>query len=173
MRDVDLALTSSEDDLTIVASRGLAGIDGCVSTAVGVALGGAQPAYALVGDLTFLHDTNALLVGPHEPTPDLTVVVTNDDGGGIFTLLEPGEPQRAAEFERVFGTPTGTDLVALCAAHGVAHTLAASGDDLARAVAIRPSGLRVVEVRTSRARHREASARLRALAAEALSGEGA
>ena len=85
-----------------------------------------RPAYALVGDLTFLHDANALLVGPHEPTPDLTVVVTNDDGGGIFTLLEPGEPQRAAEFERVFGTPTGTDLAALCAAHGVAHTLEAA-----------------------------------------------
>ena len=68
VRDVDLALTSSGDDLTIVASRGLAGIDGCVSTAVGVALAGAGPAYASMGDLTFLHDANGLLVGPHEPT---------------------------------------------------------------------------------------------------------
>jgi 2-succinyl-5-enolpyruvyl-6-hydroxy-3-cyclohexene-1-carboxylate synthase len=172
VRDVDLALTSTEDDLTIVASRGLAGIDGCVSTAVGVALGGARPAYALVGDLTFLHDANALLMGPLEPTPDLTVVVTNDDGGGIFTLLEPGEPQRAADFERVFGTPTGTDLAMLCAAHGVAHTPASSADDLAKAVAVRPGGLRVVEVRTARAGHREANARLRQLAAAALSEEG-
>ncbi|TPG14779.1 2-succinyl-5-enolpyruvyl-6-hydroxy-3-cyclohexene-1-carboxylic-acid synthase [Pedococcus bigeumensis] len=173
VRDVDLALNSSGDDLTIVASRGLAGIDGCVSTAVGVALGGAQPAYALVGDLTFLHDANALLVGPDEPVPDLTVVVTNDDGGGIFTLLEPGEPRRAADFERVFGTPTGTNLNALCAAHGVAHTLAASADDLARAVAARRRGLHVVEVRTARGGHREANERLRELAAAALAGEGA
>ena len=79
----------------------------------------AAPVYALLGDLTFLHDANGLLIGPHEPQPDLTVVVVNDDGGGIFTLLEPGEPERAADFERVFGTPTGTDLAALCAAHGV------------------------------------------------------
>ena len=102
----------------VVASRGLAGIDGCVSTAAGLALAGDRPAYALMGDLTFLHDANGLLIGPHEPQPDLTVVVTNDDGGGIFTLLEPGEPERAADFERVFGTPTGTDLAALCARTG-------------------------------------------------------
>jgi 2-succinyl-5-enolpyruvyl-6-hydroxy-3-cyclohexene-1-carboxylate synthase len=172
VRDVDLALTSSGDDLTIVASRGLAGIDGCVATAMGVALAGAQPAYALVGDLTFLHDVNALLIGPHEQTPDLTVVVTNDDGGGIFTLLEPGEPQRGADFERVFGTPTGTDLAQLCGAHGVAHTLVAGADDLAKAVATRPGGLRVVEVRTSRDNHRVANERLRELAAAALAGEG-
>ena len=94
----------------MVASRGLAGIDGCVSTAPGIALAApdGSATYALMGDLTFLHDQGGLLIGPHEPRPDLTVVVPNDDGGGIFTLLEPGEPERAATFERIFGTPTGT-----------------------------------------------------------------
>ena len=93
-RDVDLSASRSEP-LRVVASRGLAGIDGCVSTASGVALADQAPTYALMGDLTFLHDANGLLVGPLERRPDLTVVVTNDDGGGIFTLLEPGEPGRA------------------------------------------------------------------------------
>ena len=107
VRDLDLA-GDRADAPAVVANRGLAGIDGCVSTAAGVALSSSAPVYALLGDLTFLHDANGLLIGPHEPQPDLTVVVVNDDGGGIFTLLEPGEPERAADFERVFGTPTGT-----------------------------------------------------------------
>jgi 2-succinyl-5-enolpyruvyl-6-hydroxy-3-cyclohexene-1-carboxylate synthase len=168
VRDLDLATHPAGDRPAVVASRGLAGIDGCVSTAVGLALAGGGPSYALLGDLTFLHDANGLLIGPAEPRPDLTIVVANDDGGGIFTLLEPGEPARAADFERVFGTPTGTDLAALCAAHGVPHRVAATRDDLAAAVAERPRGLRVVEVRLDRSGHREAHARLRATAAEAL-----
>ena len=138
----------------MVASRGLAGIDGCVSTASGIALADPAPTYALMGDLTFLHDANGLLVGPLERRPDLTVVVTNDDGGGIFTLLEPGEPERAADFERLFGTPTGTDLAALCAAHHVRHQRIASRDELVAALADQPSGLTVLEVPVDRGSHR-------------------
>jgi 2-succinyl-5-enolpyruvyl-6-hydroxy-3-cyclohexene-1-carboxylate synthase len=178
-RDLDLAAgyppnasstTEATDatDVFVVASRGLAGIDGCVSTAVGLALAGDRPAYALMGDLTFLHDANGLLVGPHEPQPDLTLVVTNDDGGGIFTLLEPGEPERAADFERVFGTPTGTDLAALCAAHGVTHRLARTSDDLRDELTRRPAALRVVEVPVERSDHRAVHARLRQSARDAL-----
>ena len=167
VRDLDLA-GDRADAPAVVANRGLAGIDGCVSTAAGVALSSSAPVYALLGDLTFLHDANGLLIGPHEPQPDLTVVVVNDDGGGIFTLLEPGEPERAADFERVFGTPTGSDLAALCAAHGVRHVVAQTSEALAAAVAERPGGLRVVEVRVDRTGHREAHARLRTLAATAL-----
>ncbi|MGZ6744089.1 MAG: 2-succinyl-5-enolpyruvyl-6-hydroxy-3-cyclohexene-1-carboxylate synthase, partial [Nocardioides sp.] len=173
-RDLDLAAggpPSTDDnasDVFVVASRGLAGIDGCVSTAAGLALAGGRPAYALMGDLTFLHDTNGLLVGPHEPQPDLTVVVTNDDGGGIFTLLEPGEPERAADFERVFGTPTGTDLAALCAAHGVTHRLVRTDEDLRDELSRRPSGLKVVEVPVARSDHRAVHARLRQSARDAL-----
>ena len=103
-----------------------------------------------------------------EPRPDLTIVVVNDDGGGIFSTLEYGEPSRAADFERVFGTPTGTDLAALCAAHGVGHVLAGSADELAAEVGAAPQGLRVVEVRVDRATHRQAHADLRALAAATL-----
>jgi 2-succinyl-5-enolpyruvyl-6-hydroxy-3-cyclohexene-1-carboxylate synthase len=168
VRDVDLTAGRRTDPLTVVANRGLAGIDGCVSTAAGLALGGARPAYALMGDLTFLHDANGLLVGPYEQRPDLTFVVVNDDGGGIFTLLEPGEPARARDFERVFGTPTGTDLAALCAAHDVPHERVTTSADLVAAVARQPAGLRVVEVPVDRASHRDEHARLRGLARQAL-----
>ncbi|MFQ6172319.1 2-succinyl-5-enolpyruvyl-6-hydroxy-3-cyclohexene-1-carboxylic-acid synthase [Oryzobacter sp. R7] len=168
VRDLDLGVARSVAE-EVVANRGLAGIDGLVSTAVGVALARpGTPTYALLGDLTFLHDTNGLLLGPDEPRPDLTVVVVNDDGGGIFTTLEPGAPERSDGFERVFGTPTGTDLAALCAAHDVVHTRATTAEELATEVARVPSGLRVVEVVVDRATHRQAHADLRALAARAL-----
>lgn len=167
VRDLDLS-GDRTSRAAVVANRGLAGIDGCVSTAAGLALSTTVPTYALLGDLTFLHDANGMLVGPHEPQPDLTVVVPNDDGGGIFTLLEPGEPERAGDFERVFGTPTGTRLAALCAAHGVAHQKVESRDALVDAVAQRPHGLRVVEVEVDRAGHRAAHERLRRVASEAL-----
>jgi len=152
-----------------VASRGLGGIDGCVSTAIGISLAQPQlPAYALMGDLTFLHDSNGLLIGPHEPQPDLTLVVTNDDGGGIFTLLEPGEPSRTTDFERVFGTPTGASIADICRAHGVKHVLASTAADLGAAIGQPPDGLRVVEVRVDRSGHRDLHADLRAAAATAL-----
>jgi len=170
-RDIDLAMSPSarSSPLTIVASRGLAGIDGCVSTAVGLALAQpGQPAYALMGDLTFLHDSNGLIIGPDEPRPDLTIVVTNDDGGGIFTLLEPGEPSRAADYERVFGTPTGASIADICRAHGVGHTLATTAAELGSAVGQSTQGLRVVEVRIDRSGHLELHAGLRAAAVNAL-----
>jgi 2-succinyl-5-enolpyruvyl-6-hydroxy-3-cyclohexene-1-carboxylate synthase len=170
-RDVDLAMSPSARSapLTVVASRGLAGIDGCVSTVIGLALARPQrPTYALMGDLTFLHDSNGLLIGPHEPQPDVTIVVTNDDGGGIFTLLEPGEPSRATDFERVFGAPTGASVVDLCRAHRVRHTLALTRADLDAALRRLPSGLGVIEVRVERSGHRDLHAQLRAAAIRAL-----
>jgi 2-succinyl-5-enolpyruvyl-6-hydroxy-3-cyclohexene-1-carboxylate synthase len=170
-RDLDLAMSPSSRSapLTVVASRGLAGIDGCVSTAIGLALGQpGQPAYALMGDLTFLHDSNGLLIGPDEPQPDLTIVVTNDDGGGIFTLLEPGEPRRATDYERIFGTPTGASIADISRAHGVRHTLASTAAELGSVVRQCPEGLRVVEVRVDRSGHRDLHAGLRAAAANAL-----
>jgi len=112
-----------------------------------------------MGDLTFLHDSGGLLIGPEEPRPELTIVVANDDGGGIFSLLEQGAPQHAVAFERVFGTAHGTDLGALCAAHGVQHEIR-SVSDLGTALASRTAGLRVLEVRTHRTDLRAMHARL-------------
>ena len=170
-RDVDLAMSPflRSAPLTVVASRGLAGIDGCVSTAVGLALAQpGRPAYALMGDLTFLHDSNGLLIGQHEPQPDLTIVVSNDDVGGIFTLLEPGELNRATDYERVFGTPTGASIADICRAHGVNHTPASTAAELGAVVGQPPDGLRVVEVSVDRSGHRDLHSELRAAAANAL-----
>jgi 2-succinyl-5-enolpyruvyl-6-hydroxy-3-cyclohexene-1-carboxylate synthase len=166
VRDLHLA-ARPRTGVSPYGNRGVSGIDGTVSTAVGVALARPGPAYALMGDLTFLHDANGLVVGPGEPRPDLTVVVVNDDGGGIFTLLEQGAPEHAGAFERVFGTPHGVDLAALCAATGTGHVRVA---DLAGLVAElgRPEGVRVVEVRVDRSTHRELHARLGSAAAAAL-----
>jgi 2-succinyl-5-enolpyruvyl-6-hydroxy-3-cyclohexene-1-carboxylate synthase len=166
VRDLDLVGSAGP---AVVANRGLAGIDGCVSTACGLALATAGPTYALVGDLTFAHDAAALRIGPHEPRPDLTVVVVNDDGGGIFTLLEPGGPQHAATFERVFGTPLGLDLERLCAATGTTYQLIAVAEQLTDALAEPPCGLRVLEVRVDRSAHRTRRERLLDAAASALS----
>jgi 2-succinyl-5-enolpyruvyl-6-hydroxy-3-cyclohexene-1-carboxylate synthase len=170
IRDADLAAVP-RDDVTVLASRGLAGIDGTVSTAVGAALAhqevGGGPAYALMGDLTFLHDTTGLVIGPQEPRPDLTIVVVNNDGGGIFGLLEQGGPEHAASFERVFATPHGADLAALCAATGTAYQRADNLAELSKALVPAP-GLRVVEVRTDRGGDRELHARLRAAVAAAV-----
>jgi len=121
-----------------------------------------------MGDLTFLHDGNGLLIGPHEPRPDLTIVVTNDDGGGIFTLLEPGEPERAEDFERVFGTPTGASIVDICRAHRVRHTTVSTEADLGAVLRQQPDGLGVAEVRVDRSGHRDLRARLEAAAVGAL-----
>ncbi|WP_066584447.1 thiamine pyrophosphate-dependent enzyme [Corynebacterium provencense] len=92
---------------------------------------------ALMGDLTVLHDMNGFTVGPSEPRPDnLVVVVPNDNGGAIFEGLEAGRPglrnfdDGTDAFDRVFGTPTGVDLGALCAGHGVAHRRVESLDEL-------------------------------------------
>ncbi|HEX4100993.1 MAG TPA: 2-succinyl-5-enolpyruvyl-6-hydroxy-3-cyclohexene-1-carboxylic-acid synthase [Pseudonocardiaceae bacterium] len=147
IRDVSLAARPRRG-LTVLANRGVAGIDGTVATATGAALVHGGPAYALVGDLTFLHDSNGLLVAPDEARPDLTVVVANDDGGGIFELLEQGAPEYAGAFERVFGTPHGTDLAALCAAHHVSH-VRVTVSELADVVSS-ARGLQVVEVATQR-----------------------
>jgi 2-succinyl-5-enolpyruvyl-6-hydroxy-3-cyclohexene-1-carboxylate synthase len=167
IRDLDLAEPWADPPL-VLANRGASGIDGTVSTAVGAALAhGGRPAYALMGDLTFLHDSTGLVIGPSEPRPDLTIVVVNDDGGGLFTLLEQGAPEHAAVFERVFGTPHGADLRALCAATSTPYAEARSVDEL-RGQLGAPGGLRVVEVRTDRTRSPDLHARLKTAVAAAL-----
>lgn len=169
-RDVALA-ARQRGDVVVHRNRGVAGIDGLVSTAIGAAIAhsGAY-AYALLGDLSFLHDGNGLLIGPDDERPDLTIVVFNDDGGGIFSLLEQGEPEHRAAFERVFGTPHGTDIGALCAAHGVGHVLVRDRDELAGTLRPR-AGLRVVEVRGDREDVRGVHERLTSAVRSGVLGE--
>ncbi len=160
----------------ILGNRGLSGIDGTVSTAVGAALA-RQSAQAhqsaartpptrdlaYLGDLTFLHDAGGLVLGPDEPRPDLTLVVANDDGGAIFSLLEQGDPAHQRSFERVFGTPHGVDLDAWCAATRTAYEQVDDAAALRDLLATDVSGLRVIEVPLSRRGRRALEGDLRAL----------
>lgn len=142
----------------LIANRGLAGIDGTLSSAIGAALArDSRRSIAYVGDLTFLHGSNGLLIGPDEPRPDLTIVVVNDDGGSIFSTLEQGSPEYAESFERIYATPTGADLAAVCAGYRVAHQRVAAVD-LAAVLAEPVDGIRVVEVAVDRAGRRALAA---------------
>ena len=165
VRDVD-RLAVPRGDVRVLANRGVAGIDGTVSTAVGAALVHGGPAFALMGDLTFLHDLTGLLVGEGEPVPDLTVVVPDNDGGGIFAQLEPGRPEHSAGYRRVFGTPHGRDLVAVAASLGWAASRVTSPDELGPALSA--GGPRVVVVRTDQRAEAALATRLREVAAAAL-----
>lgn len=155
--------------LRVLASRGASGIDGLVSSAIGAALAhqaaGGGRAVALLGDLAFLHDAPGLMLGPEEPRPDLTLLVVNNNGGGIFSTLE--QAALLGPFERIFGTPHQADLAALAAAAGLPHRRVSEPGGLAEAVS--GSGLRVAEVRTDRAAGAALRARLRAAAGATLS----
>jgi len=170
VRDLDLMVPRYPvgDRRLVIGNRGLAGIDGSVSTAVGAALGRRRTsrAFALLGDVTFLHDTNGLLVGPGEPRPDLTVVVVNDDGGSIFASLEQGAADYAASYDKLFGTPHGVDLASLCAATRTPHWRVDSLDELRHALTSPNGGIEVVEAVVRRDNRRDLDARIRALAAQ-------
>ncbi|WP_129786679.1 2-succinyl-5-enolpyruvyl-6-hydroxy-3-cyclohexene-1-carboxylic-acid synthase [Promicromonospora panici] len=158
VRDLELVLGLDGPGPAVLANRGLAGIDGTVSTAVGVALATARRGLrtrALLGDLTFLHDVGGLLRGPDEPPVDLEIVVVNDDGGSIFATLEHGalaatSSAASATFERVFGTPHGSNLAQLCAGYGVDHQLVKDVPTLRHALQAPSHGVQVIEVRVPR-----------------------
>ncbi|MDN5726754.1 MAG: 2-succinyl-5-enolpyruvyl-6-hydroxy-3-cyclohexene-1-carboxylic-acid synthase [Propionibacteriales bacterium] len=172
VRDADLARFGRR---TLVhANRGLSGIDGTVSTAVAVAM--AHPerlTTALMGDLTFVHDSNGLVIGPDEPRPDaLRIVVANDDGGSIFATLEYGDAAYAESFERLFGTPHGTGLGALCDAVGVRHHRVTNQDQLPGLLGQPVRGIEVVEVVTDRAGRAATGGRWQEWARAAVDGRG-
>jgi len=146
IRAVDAVLPGApaHDARRIVANRGLAGIDGTLATASGLALGLDEPVTALVGDLTFLHDAGGLLVGPLERRPSLRIVVVNDNGGGIFSGIEHAGADPDA-FARVFTTPHGVDLGTVAHAYGASHERVADVEGLRRALANPPVGVEVIE----------------------------
>jgi len=163
IRDLDLVMRP-RDGLEVYANRGVSGIDGFVSTAMGIAIGrraSTAPVVALCGDLSLLHDINGLMPGP-DPRPDLTFVVINNDGGGIFSVLPQSKAVDPAVAERLWGTPHGMSLARLAAAYDVAHSLVSTAAELAAALAAPSSGgVRMIEVRTDRAANAALHDRLR------------
>ncbi|WP_159451272.1 2-succinyl-5-enolpyruvyl-6-hydroxy-3-cyclohexene-1-carboxylic-acid synthase [Demequina sp. NBRC 110054] len=131
---------------TLIANRGLAGIDGTIATSMGVALASRGRVTAYMGDVTFLHDVGGLLVGPRERRPDLRIVVANDGGGTIFGRLEHAGADPDV-VERVFTTPHGVDIAPLAAAYGARHLAVDDAAALASALASPVSGVEIVEAR--------------------------
>ena len=130
------------------ANRGANGIDGVVSTALGRALTGCTTA-VLIGDIAFVHDSNAL-VALAARSVDLRIVVTDNGGGGIFSFLPQAAALPADRFEQLFGTPHGTDIESLARAHGVPARTVATADELRDALsAPGPSVTRIVTDRTA------------------------
>jgi 2-succinyl-5-enolpyruvyl-6-hydroxy-3-cyclohexene-1-carboxylate synthase len=161
VRDIALA-GLNVGSVAVRSNRGVAGIDGTVSTAIGAALAHPDRTVALLGDLTFVHDASGLLIGPTEPTPhNLTIVVSNDNGGGIFELLEQGDPRFSDISSRIFGTPHDVDVGALCRAYHV-DARQIEVDDLGPALDEPHDGMRVLEVKADRSSLRQLHAAIRA-----------
>jgi 2-succinyl-5-enolpyruvyl-6-hydroxy-3-cyclohexene-1-carboxylate synthase len=176
IRDLDQRM-APRSGLRILASRGASGIDGLVSAAIGAALahraGGGGQAVALLGDLALLHDAPGLMIGPGEPRPDLCLIVVNNDGGGIFSMLE--QAAFPGPFERVFGTPHGTRMADLAAAANLPCQRidsAAELPEMLRSAAGSGTGLRLAELRTDRTDQAKLRQRLAEAAAAALHSAG-
>lgn len=176
VRHADLTGAVGEDlaPELVVANRGLAGIDGTISTATGLALAGRQ-VRVLLGDLTFLHDLGGLARGRLEPEVDLQVIVLDDSGGTIFATLEHGRTEHQGVFERYFATPQHLDIAALSAGLGARHRLIRGTDglvDLARELAAPVRGRSVLQVQldpqTERARAVQLTEQVAAAARAAL-----
>ena len=137
---------------SVHCNRGANGIDGTLSTAMGVAHG-AKPAVLLTGDLAFLYDSNGLL-SVNQLKGSLTVVLVNNNGGGIFEHLPVASMDQP--FEQYFATPQQVDVATLCQAHGVAHQIIHDWNRLLDAISqSSESGVRVLEIVTDRKADRD------------------
>lgn len=169
IRDADRAVPGRR--ITVHANRGLAGIDGTVATALGIAIASQQPppgppqptdaaaasssahagvTRALIGDLTLLHDVGSLLLGQGEPRPRIQVIMGNDGGGSIFDALEVAGSASPEAFDRVQFTPQRVDFAALAAAYGWSYARVATRGELDEALTGRIDGPQLVEVPLAR-----------------------
>ena len=149
VRDCDTFFASTERRITILGNRGANGIDGLVSTALGAVAAGAAPLVMVIGDISLYHDSNGLLAGKLHAL-DATIVLINNDGGGIFSFLP--QASEADRFELLFGTPHGLSFAPLAALYGACYTLAETWAQFHAAVGagIGGRGLHLIEVRTER-----------------------
>ncbi|MEK4426710.1 2-succinyl-5-enolpyruvyl-6-hydroxy-3-cyclohexene-1-carboxylic-acid synthase [Solibacillus sp. FSL K6-1523] len=150
IRDLDTFLTTSKKDLQVFANRGANGIDGVMSTALGFSKGRPQrQTYILIGDLAFLHDVNAFIATRYQPC-DVTVVIMNNDGGGIFSYL----PQASVEahYEDLFGTPTALTFEQVATMYEFDYSKASNVEELVTALQQpKQSAVKIIEGFTNRA----------------------
>jgi 2-succinyl-5-enolpyruvyl-6-hydroxy-3-cyclohexene-1-carboxylate synthase len=146
IRDVEW-FAAPRDGLQVYANRGVNGIDGVVSTAIGVALCTNRTTFLLIGDLAFLHDSNAL-VNVVTRNIDLRIILVDNGGGGIFSFLPQATSMDSSKFEKVFGTPHDTDLLLLAKAHGLKTTLITTLEQLLETMMV--NGPQVIQISTDR-----------------------
>ena len=177
VRDMDAWLPPTGRTITVRANRGANGIDGVVSTALGSAAVAGGPVALVVGDVALLHDLNALVAARLHGLA-LTVVLVNNDGGGIFSFLpqaQPGVPAPGSglpeHYEELFGTPHGIDVGPAVTALGGEHRCV-TPDELGPAIrdSIGRPGVRVLELRTDRARNLQLHRDVAAVVQRALAG---
>jgi len=154
VRDLDSFFPASSKQIRFMANRGASGIDGIVSTAVGIGSVSRQPTVLVVGDLSFYHDMNGLFAAK-QYRPNVTIIILNNDGGGIFSFL----PQREFpdSFEKYFATPHGLTFQAAASLYGLTYSRPNSWESFRGCVArsIASSGTTLVEVQTNRDRNLE------------------
>ncbi len=180
VRDLDAWLPSTDRAIAVHSNRGANGIDGVVSTALGSAAVSGGPVALVVGDISFLHDLNALVAARLHGL-SATIVLVNNDGGGIFSFLPQAQPGAAVpgtglpeHYEELFGTPHGIDGGPIVRALGGEHRVVGAADlDAAIRDSIGRPGVRVLELQTDRARnlelHRDVSAAVAAVLAGLVS----
>ena len=155
----------ARDGLRVFSNRGVNGIDGVVSTAVGIALSSKAPTALLIGDIAMLHDSNGLL-NLIQRDVQLKIIVVDNEGGGIFSFLPQAQAMEGAQFEQLFGTPHSVDFESLAKAHGIAFTWVATADELRSELG--NTATSIVGVRTDRNKNVDDHNALYSAVAEAL-----
>lgn len=129
--------------VSVSMNRGVNGIDGVAATAMGTALSAKTPTYAVLGDIAALHDLSSFAIPSLEAKPDITFVITDNNGGAIFSLLEQSEVK---DFERVFGTPTDINLLEVFKSLGAEVKLVSKISELEQNLGL-PKGIKVIVVK--------------------------
>lgn len=164
VRDVDGFFPSRPAGVRFLGNRGVSGIDGVVSTALGAAAVGEGPLVLVIGDLSLYHDMNGLLAAPAYGL-SATIVLLNNNGGGIFSFLPQADG--VEEFEELFGTPHGLDFQRVADLYGLTYTRTdeIASFDAAFASSVGSPGVQLIEVPSERAENVRLHRRLWAVAA--------
>jgi 2-succinyl-5-enolpyruvyl-6-hydroxy-3-cyclohexene-1-carboxylate synthase len=167
VRDIDGFFSPAAKDIAVLGSRGASGIDGVVSTALGVSTRSDGPTVLVIGDISFYHDMNGLLAAQRHNLR-ATIVLVNNDGGGIFSFLPQHE--QSDDFETLFGTPHGLDFSHVGPLYGVGYQRVETRQQYRDALkaSFEAPGVRVIEVRTDREENLRLHHRIWAAVAEAI-----
>lgn len=152
--------------VNVYSNRGANGIDGVVSTAVGIAIASGKPTNLLIGDVALLHDINGLIALP-DRNVDLNIFVTNNDGGSIFSFLPQGNAVETSAFEKIYGTPHGVAFKDIASAYGLSY-VDATNDGALAARSVASKGCTLVEIRSVRDRNVELHNQLNTAVVDAL-----